>query len=440
MATQIKKTKLAAAIGAAAVGLGLTSAANAVVVVGGDNGWEVSFDGNINAFYVQGDNDAGWNPLGLQSPTAGGSFTGNQIDSARITSGFLPAFFSFNVKSPTVNGLTATGRFSFAPQITNANTKNQIYGAAGGLNGGNSQGIQGSSIDMREVLVNVDGGFGTVSFGRTLSIFGRNAILKDMTLFGVGVANVRAGSVTAGRIGRGYTYPNFNARVSYKTPNFNGLQAEVGLYDPSIEQLNGSNALGILDQTDTPRFEGEISYTATMGGGSLQLWADGLWQDIENSALGANDDVSVVGWGVGAEGKMAGFGLTGYYYSGEGLGRSLQFVGGTRCNVTGTVCQENEADGYYVQGTYTFAGKTKVGVSYGESTEDGFDVNTPAGLAATRDVDLSMWTVGVYHDVNSWLRLIAEYSNAQNEFGAATGLLGGETESNTFSVGSFFFW
>ncbi|MGD9601488.1 MAG: porin [Gammaproteobacteria bacterium] len=470
MAIQFKQTRLAAAVATAAVGLGLSAASHAVVVVGGDNGWEVSFDGNINAFYVQGNYDAGYNGLGLAAPNSatpgvansGGNstFAGNSLDASRITSGFLPAFFSFNVKSPTVNGMTGSARFSFAPQITNANTKNQIYGAAGGLNNGNSQGIQGSSIDTREVLVNLDGAFGTVSFGRTLSIFGRNAILKDMTLFGVGIANGQSGAVTAGRIGRGYTYPNFNARFSYKTPNFNGLQAEIGLYDPSIEQLN--SAAGVLDETDTPRFEGELSYTTAFSGGSAQFWVDGLWQDIEGrgaAGLASSADVSVQAWGVGAEAKMAGFALTGYYYDGSGLGRSLQFVGGTACNgaavvdangVTfgaGSRCEATDNDGYYLQGTYTFNGKTKVGVSYGESTEDAFSDSiirqaNSANEMQMRDVELSMWTVGVYHDVNSWLKLIAEYSHSRNDFGQNQFTLanGQDTEADTFSVGSFFFW
>ncbi|MGR8947371.1 MAG: porin [Gammaproteobacteria bacterium] len=424
MAKQFQKTKLAAAVCAAA-GLGLASSANAVVVVGGDNGWEVSFDGNINAFYITGDYDANYSTLGFGSGR-------NARDVSRVQSGFLPAFFSFNVKSPTVNGMTATGRFSFAPAIANGNAKNQTYGA--GLSGnGATQGIQGSSIDMREVVVNLDGNFGTVSFGRTLSIFGRQAILKDMTLFGVGSSQVQNGSVAAGRIGRGYTYPNFNARFSYKTPNMNGFQAEIGVYDPSTEQ---TAAIGILDETDTPRFEGEVSYTTAFSGGSFQVWVDGLWQDIESSATGATADVQVTGYGVGANMKLNGFDVVGYYYNGEGLGRSLQFLGGTRCNAGGTTCQENDADGYYVQGTYTFNGKTKIGASYGESSEDGFSANTASGLASTSGVDLSMLTVGVYHDINSWLRVIAEYSHLENDFGNTSN----DPEADTFSVGSFLFW
>lgn len=453
MAIQFKKTRLAAAVTAAAMGLGLSSAANAVVVVGGDNGWEVSFDGNINAFYVNGDYDAGYNPLGLVTPDAAGNFAGSGTNSSRITSGFLPAFFSANIKSPTVNGMTGTARFSFAPQITNGQTKNQIY-ANGPLASPNStnNGIQGSSIDMREVVVNLEGGFGTVSFGRTLSIFGRNAILKDMTLFGVGQSNMDTAAVTAGRIGRGYTYPNFNARFSYKTPNLAGFQAELGLYDPSVDQLN--SVAGILDQTDTPRFEAEANYTTAFSGGSLNVWADALYQDLENSANGSSGSATVHGWGVGSEVKYSGFALTGYYYGGQGLGRSLQFLGGTACNALGNVCEEADNDGYYVQGTYTFNGKTKLGMSYGQSTQDAFGrADVIAGTILNggslgnsdlmeRDVELSMWTVGVYHDLNSWLKLIAEYSHSKNDFGENEFSMapGSATEADTFSVGTFFFW
>ena len=60
------KTKLMTAL-AAVFTLSLAPAANAVVVVGGDNGWEVSFDGNINGFYLYEDAEA---TPGNASPSA----------------------------------------------------------------------------------------------------------------------------------------------------------------------------------------------------------------------------------------------------------------------------------------------------------------------------------------------------------------------------------
>ena len=110
-----------------------------------------------------------------------------------------------------------------------------------------------------------------------------------------------------------------------RQPNINGFQAEIGLYDPSTEQ---SSVVGLLDETDTPRFEGELSYTTAFSGGSFQVWVDGLWQDIESSAAGATADVQVTGYGFGANMKLHGFDVVGYYYNGEGLGRSLQFLEG----------------------------------------------------------------------------------------------------------------
>jgi hypothetical protein len=459
MAIQFKKTRLAAAVATAAVTLGLSTAANAVVVVGGDNGWEVSFDGNVNAFYNIADHDEGFSGTGWVAPVedanGNGTFVlpGNvaatpgtdQLNTSRIQNGFLPAFFSFNVKSPTVNGMTGTARISFAPQISSGNTKNNGYLNSDSLLG-TGGGRQGASIDMREVLVNLEGGFGTASFGRTLSIFGRNAVLKDMTLFGVGGSNLQDGGTTFGRIGRGYTYPDFAARFSYKTPNLGGFQAEVGLYDPSVEQVN-TQLNSVLDQTDTPRFEAEANYTTAFSGGSMHFWADALYQDLETASRNAAGEATVHGWGVGAEGKYAGFSLTGYYYGGQGLGRSLQFHGGTACDALGQTCEEADNDGYYVQGMYTFNGKTKLGMSYGQSTEDAFGLRTIAeGNGAnermSRDVELDMWTIGVYHDMSSWLKLVAEYSHQKNDFGENkfTGSSGAATEADIFSVGTFFFW
>jgi len=200
MAIQNSKTKIAAAVGAAALGAGLAAPAGAVVVVGGDNGWEVSFDGNVNAFYTVGDYDKGY-------VTEAADKT-----SSRVHSGFLPAFFSFNVKSPTIDGMTGSARISFAPTIQTGGTKTQFSSQSGNV--GPVPGIGGATIDTREVVANLSGGFGEVSFGRTLSLFGRNAILNDMTLFGVGFAPGADsfGFVTFGRVGHGYTYPDFAAR------------------------------------------------------------------------------------------------------------------------------------------------------------------------------------------------------------------------------------
>ncbi len=419
----LNKSKLAAAVGAAA--LALSSQAGAVVVVGGDNGWEISFDGNINAFYQVIDCEIGC--------TGGGTSTSE--DSTRVTSGFLPAFFSFTAKSPTVNGLTGSARFSFAPTIHTGKNHTAVHGQAGGGAGG----IQGATIDTREVVANIDGSFGTISFGRTLSIFGRNAILKDMTLFGTG-GNIGGTSivdnavVTTGRVGYGYVYPDFQTRFSYKTPNMNGFQLEVGAFDPA--EPGGASTLW---ETDTPRFEGELTYATAFSGGSFNAWVDFTWQETDQTAAGTaaatfSDDFTSSGYGIGGQIAMSGFAATGYYYDGENLGTVTQFAGAATANVAGTGYADADNDGYYVQGTYTFNGKTTVGVSYGESNLD--------GDAVYAEVEQDMWTVGVYHDVNSWLKLIAEYNDAETETetAALSGVSATTQEYDSFAVGAFILW
>lgn len=440
MAKQFTKTKLAVAVSAAAFGVGLTAPAGAVVVVGGNDGWEVSFDGNVNAFYTVGDYDAGYVAESADK------------NNSRVHSGYLPAFFSFNVKSPTVNGMTGTARISFAPTVQTGGHKTQFSAQSG--NTGIIPGINGATIDTREVLANLSGAFGEVSFGRTLSLFGRNAILNDMTLFGVGFAPGadHFGSVTFGRVGHGYTYPDFAARFQYTTPNINGFQAAIGMYDPStfsgITSYAGGagGAGGLLDETDTPRFEGELSYSTSFSGGNAKVWVDGLWQDVDSSCTGTATSfggaagvscsgITASAWGAGAKVGFQGFELVGYYHDNEGLGLTAQFnTFGVQTDASGNL-QERDGDGYYVQGTYTFAGKTKVGVSYGEGNMDAVSTGGGAFGLPTGHIERSMWTVGVYHDVSSWLRLIAEYNHGELDTG-----VGSNPTADTMSIGGFLFW
>ena len=442
MAIQNSKTRIAAAVGAAAFGAGLAAPAGAVVVVGGDNGWEVSFDGNVNAFYTVGDYDKGY-------VTEAADKT-----SSRVHSGFLPAFFSFNVKSPTIDGMTGSARISFAPTIQTGGNKTQFSSQSGNV--GPIPGIGGATIDTREVVANLSGGFGEVSFGRTLSLFGRNAILNDMTLFGVGFAPGADsfGSVTFGRVGHGYTYPDFAARFQYTTPVVNGFQLAFGVYDPSnfsgVTQygVTNSGTGSLLDEADTPRFEGEMSYSTAFTGGNFKAWVDGLWQDVSSSCHGkifvvgaANarcGDASTHAWGGGTKIGYMGFEFVGYYHDSEGLGLTSQFnQHAIYFDASGNI-QERKGNGYYLQGTYTFNGKTKVGVSYGEGNLESIDTlgGDIAANGVGGHVERQLWTVGVYHDVSSWLRLIAEYNHGSLNNSTP----GHNPEANTFSVGSFLFW
>ncbi len=400
----LNRTKLVAAFGTAALAATLSAPANAAIVLGGADGWEVSYGGFVNLFYTQSD----WE-----------YDNGLSEDSTHLNEGLLPAFHTFTVKTPEINGLKGTGQITFAPDSSqDKRTRLNKPGLLGG----------DSTLDVREVFFNVEGDFGTISAGRTLSLFQRNAILKDYTLFGVGAMGGPDGSgTTLGRIGFGYVYPDFRTRFTYKTPNINGFDLEVGIFDPQEPLGAGAN----ISETDTPQFQAEANYKTDFEGGNAHLWGSFLWQEQTITlAGGGTDDSESYGWNIGLDLNMGGFNIMGTYYDGQALGTNLFNLGGAGdAGCTATACGESDNDGFIVQGGYTFNGTTKVGISYGESTEE-----TAAGVKTSNE----LWTVGVYHDVNSWLKVMAEYSQADADAGLFGGA--GAGEQDVFSIGGFLLW
>ncbi len=391
-------TKFTAVLSTLALVGALSMPTNAAVVLGGADGWEVSYGGFINLFYTQSDFEY-----------AGG----NSEDSAHLNEGLLPAFHTMVVKTPEVNGLTGTGQITFAVDSSSEKASRLNKSGVAGT---------GSNIDMREVFFNVSGDFGTISVGRTLALFQRQAILQDITLFGMGaMAGPDGGGTGLGRIGYGYVYPDFRTRFVYQTPDMNGFQLSVGIFDPQ-EPLGGN-----ISETDTPQFQAEATYNSAFEGGSFSGWAGFIWQEQEIVGLG---DVETVGWNIGATVSASGFSMTGSYYDGEALGSLLHNIGGGDgfgCNDDG--CQEADNEGFYVQASYTFNGSTKVGGGYGESKQDGDD------MYGIGEVSNELWTVGVYHDVNSWLKVIAEYGNYESQT-----IFGNLEDADTFSIGGFLLW
>ncbi len=403
---KLNKTKLTTVLSTLALAGALSMPSNAAVVLGGADGWEVSYGGFINLFYTQSDFEYN---------------SGGSEDSAHMQQGLLPSFHTMTVKTPEVNGLTGTGQITFAVDAS-AEKSGRLNKA--GLFG------TGPQIDMREVFFNVSGDFGTISVGRTLSLFMRQAILKDYTLFGMGaMVGPDGGGTGLGRIGYGYVYPDFRSRIVYQTPDMNGFQLSVGIFDPQ-EPGGLISAASYTSETDTPQFQAEATFNSAFEGGSFSGWAGFLWQEqeITSSATGGTGDVESVGWNIGAEVSAQGFSMTGHYYDGEALGTILFNSGGGLgfgCNANG--CGEADNDGFYVQAGYTFNGKTKIGGGYGESKQD---ANAAYGIA---EQEGTLWTVGVYHDVNSWLKVIAEYGNYDHT-------ILNQKDVDTFSIGGFLLW
>src|SRR4029077_6052027 len=169
------------------------------------NGWAFSFSGNVNVFWV-------FTKQTNSGPT-----------NSSVRTGLLPAFATFDARGKE-GGLNLGVHFGFAPQIQNFAGAHDQFGA---------------QIDMRQVYLTIGFKDGSqILAGRELGLFGRQNILNDMTLFGVGAVGIgplstQGGGTTLGRIGYGYIYPNFNAQVTYSTKP-GQAQLSVGLFQPSV--------------------------------------------------------------------------------------------------------------------------------------------------------------------------------------------------------------
>ncbi len=407
----LEKKKLL--IGAAGVALATVYAApvDAKVTLMADepSGWQFSVDGNVNAFYVY---SSGKN---ANFGNDGGATRTSSDDNTVIQTGLLPAKFGFGVQGPASNGIQLRGYFGLYPQIQNAGTKT----------------ARGAQIDMREIYAAASGDFGELLFGRTLSLFQRNAIVQDMTLFGVGATgnNVGNGGTTLGRIGFGYVYPDFNASFRYTTPSYNGTTLSAGLYNPSQirSTTDGATTAFTANGADFPRVEGELNINLSQVSEGSNLAISGMYQEAENAG-----EVEAKGIGVGGTLVGGPAALTAHYYNGECLGITLQMdLSATSAD---GVCRD--ADGYYVQGTYSY-GAGKVGISWGGSYQD--QAGNDTATAYDEKEAQEMWTVGVYHNASPEWLWVAEYSHVEEEwYNSDAGDEDGE--SDIFSVGMFYLW
>jgi hypothetical protein len=413
-----KKKLLIGAAGVAIAAATVTAPANAKISLMADepSGWEFSVDGNVNAFYVYSTGFVGNLANGQTARVSTGENT-------RIQTGLLPSKFGFGVQGPASAGVQLRGYFALYPQIQNANTKT----------------ARGAQVDMREIYAAASGDFGEVLFGRTLSLFQRNAIVQDMTLFGVGATldNTSNGGTTLGRIGFGYVYPDFNASFRYTTPSYNGTTLSVGIYDPSAIKAgtaNGAEGTKTANQSDLPRIEGElnISLAAISAGSNLAI--SGMYQEAQvKGATASAGGPEVEAKGIHVGGTLVGgpVALTAHYYDGECLGITLQMD-------TGGMSQDGKCrdhDGYYVQTTYNY-GAGKVGVSWGGSYQDmaGND-----GGTYDPKKEQEMYTMGIYHNLAPEWLAVAEYSHAEESWHKMD-TTDTDGESDIFSVGMFYLW
>ena len=396
--------------------LALSATANAGIIIPAGE-WTMDISGNVNAF---GSVTKG---KGVDTSAAGGIATPIQAHDDKavgINTGLLPAFLSFK-GTTRQNDLDVEFLISFQPNVSNNTATGDGLTDARWTNVyGNGT---GSAVGNRQTYVSFgDKSWGSIKLGKDLGVFASDAILNDMTLLGVGGGSGISGSysnTTLGGIGTGYLYAAWKGQIAYTTPNMNGFQATVALTNPNQNHDQGVQA------TYQDRFgvEGKASYSFAADALTGKVWVSGLSYDVTTSTSGASYTATAAD--IGANLNAGGFGVTGYYYRGEGIGTTLLGILSNNAGV------KRDSDGGYLQATYVLPTKTKIGIAYGVSNLDKAGVDSSAFIKSNDRI-----TIGAYHPLTKHLNLVAEYNDIESELHNG----GGKGESQAGSLGAILFF
>ena len=400
MNNQIKLAVAAALLAAA-------SSANAgISIPAGD--WTLDIGGVVNAFYT--------------NHKATGS-----ASAANIGTGLLPNVLAVS-GSTRQNDLDVTFVIAIDP---GGYTKNSL--SAGG-----------TQENRQAFFTFGDKSWGTIKLGKDLGVFASDAILNDMTLLGVGFgsqgAGTAGGATTLGGIGAGYLYADWKEQIAYTTPNMNGFSATVAVTQPYNQQ---ANSLGVLPTAvvggishagggSQPAYEAKASYDFAADAVKGKVWVSGYSQKVDGvkaysssaSLVGAAAGSFTANAGdIGVNLNAAGFGLTGYVYTGSGVGSLGMLDGGIAANGAA-----RDSSGGYVQATYVLPTATKIGAAYGQSKIDAGGNDVAFVYKSER------YTVGAYHPLTKHVNLVAEYNNEKVTSSSK------EVTTNTVSLGGILFF
>ena len=415
------RTKLAVAVGTAL----LFPAAQALAGIDFTAGdWKIDISGNVNAFYVGADCDNG--PAATTTVVGGLACTGNR--STAVRNGLLPAALVFNATTHQDDydvGVT----IGLYPGINSS--------AAAGANGpGLPAALQSPGIDARQAFFTVGQDWGSFKLGRDIGIFGKDAILDDMTLLGVGsVGNNAAPSNTSlGRIGLGYIYTDWEPQITYTTPNYGGFSGSIGVFQPL--DAEGS---AIFTRHSSPQVQAGATYAfgdPKSDDLSGKVWVGGVSQKVSASAddITANGSSAAqsftgTGFDAGVKLDVAGFEGVLYGYTGKGIGTTGLFILPTSADG-----EKRDSNGGYAQLTYKI-GKLKIGASYGESRLK--LASDEKAFSASSDLlkRNSSGVGGLYYSLTKNVTLVGEYIDTK-----ARAWNGNSAEETTYAIGGIVFF
>lgn len=399
-----KNIKLAVA--GAVLALSATAANAGIIIPAGE--WTLDINGNVNAFAIM---SRAKNSNAIVGGLASVKDTASEGTGQGINTGLLPAWIGFT-GTTRQNDVDVSFTISMQPNASDNATSGDVQ----------------TPLFRQSYLTFGDKSWGSFKLGKDIGIFASDAILNDMTLLGVGAGGQQSGGATTlGGIGSGYIYAGWKGQVAYTTPNMNGFQATVGIVNPN-QGIIGSGTTSAVSTLNQDRFgvEGKASYSYAANDVTGKVWVGGASYKVKpTTAVEYTADV----FDIGANVNVAGFGATGYYYKGEGVGSYMPLQLGASA-----LGAKRDSDGGYVQLTYATPFKTKLGVAYGISSLDTANA-TDLAASALLYKDNERITVGAYHPLTKHLNLVAEYNNIETK---AQG--GAKNESNSVSLGAILFF
>jgi hypothetical protein len=437
---------------------------------------DICTKGDVSFFGVEDFPDHAANPPIINGGLAQANPQGK--DSNSIRGGLLPSSFQVSLATHQLGMDIGV----YVGIYTGGN--NADVGLFNANNGGAPFGLGTAGIDFRQFYGTIGTPtWGTVKIGRDIGLFGSDAILNDLTLFGVGSPgnNFAPGDTTLGRIGVGYIYADFIPQITYRTPTIGGFTAYVGAFTPYAPLAAGggdpTSASACLDglacngwtNSDSPMVQGKLSWVGPLWSpdAKLTLSTSGVWQRQQADCSGfvinpdgtcdtllpsgftsaLNQDAHADAWAVDGFAMLDwwGFNFVAYGYTGKGVGTTGLFFNGLDA-----IGETRRSDGGYLQAAYTFSNwgfqPLTVGASYGishletASAQDNEAVLTECGAfsgiqTACLVKNNSSWIGFARYKLTKWVNLQAEYvaTKAENQIGQTI-------RDNAIVAGTTFFW
>jgi hypothetical protein len=305
----------------------LARTARAEVTLAEPNGWQVFTTGSVGAFLTFANGDGfpkppANDPTRAVIPGAGLPTETDSIPNEDATGQPIPddqgKLSKWRVRSgyqPNILGLGV--RTQLAPELK-LKAFVAVWGTIESVGQRKYWPIQ---ADFHEAYLNFNGSWGSVTAGRTLSLFSRGIAETELLYghrYGVGFQpSVSNPGPTGGLIGFGVLAAAYNPGIYYSTPSLGGISASVGLFDPT--RYDNS-----WNRTETPRPEAELAYDLAQGAVKLHVYVNCALQKlyINNNA---KDHETLYGASGGLRFEAGPFHVGGGGYVGRGVGMFYAF-------------------------------------------------------------------------------------------------------------------